>query len=227
MRLRGPFVSLSHFVNRALVPLKKNKELGRCGALQSAIDNATNPINIRPDASKSAFSDVVLDDEKLRLQGSSGGPKADLDGGRATVLANNMTDPVWAPTSKDLNPGAMASMMADRIMITDSSYLAEQGFRSTGIPGWLTQADVLQAIGPVLTARSDTFRIRSYGEAIDPSSGKVSARAWCEATIQRLPDFIDGTNKASDKESSLTPLNRIFGRKFIISSFRWLSPNEI
>ncbi len=227
VRLRGPFVSLSHFINRALVELKSDKQLGRSGALQSAIDNATTPINTLADGSKTAFGDLNLSEDKLQLQGTSGGPRADLDGVRPTTFANNLTDPVWAPTSKDLNPGAMASMMADREMITDSEFKPEQGFRSSGIPGWLTQADVLQAIGPVLSARSDTFRIRAYGESLDPSTGKVAARAWCEATVQRLPDFIDGTNNASDKVEALTPLNRLFGRKFIISSFRWLSPNEI
>jgi hypothetical protein len=93
-----------------------------------------------------------------------------------------------------------------------------------GIPGYLTQADVLQVIGSTLSARSDTFRIRAYGDATD-ASGKVLARAFCEAIVQRLPDPLDsdpsGLNPAKQN-------NRIdFGRKFQIVSFRWMKPEEI
>ena len=93
-----------------------------------------------------------------------------------------------------------------------------------GIPGYLTQADVLQVIGSALSARSDTFRIRAYGDATD-ASGKVLARAYCEAIVQRLPDPLDpdptGLNPANQN-------NRIdFGRKFQIVSFRWMKAEEI
>jgi hypothetical protein len=93
-----------------------------------------------------------------------------------------------------------------------------------GIPGYLTQADVLQVIGSALSARSDTFRIRAYGDATD-ASGKVLARAYCEAIVQRLPDPLD------PDPSGLNPVkqnNRIdFGRKFQIVSFRWMKAEEI
>ena len=62
--------------------------------------------------------------------------------------------------------------------------------KAWGAPNYLTQADVLQVIGPVLSARSDTFVIRAYGDAVDPK-GTVTARAWCEAVVQRTPDPLD------------------------------------
>ena len=96
--------------------------------------------------------------------------------------------------------------------------------KAWGAPSWLTQADVLQVLGPALSARSDTFVIRAYGDAVD-SSGKVGARAWCEAVVQRTPEPLD------PDESGLNPRlaggTGDFGRRFLITSFRWLSPQEI
>jgi Tfp pilus assembly protein PilX len=90
----------------------------------------------------------------------------------------------------------------------------------------LTQADVLTAIGPRLTARSDTFRIRTYGESVNPVTGET-ARAWCEAMVQRTPDFVDTADNAIKDISTINSTNQLFGRKFQVVSFRWLSPDEI
>jgi hypothetical protein len=95
-----------------------------------------------------------------------------------------------------------------------------------GVPGYLTQADVLQSLAPVITVRSDTFTIRGYGEARD-AAGKVMARSWCEAVVQRTPRFVDPTDAADAAIASITPINQKFGRRFEIISFRQLSPLEI
>jgi Tfp pilus assembly protein PilX len=226
VRLRGPFVSLSHFVNRSLVALTTNKDLGRSGALQSALD--LSGANISPDGSKSVFTGVVVKDDRLNLQAdSSGRPKSDQDNGFG-VNPTFFPDPegIWSARSSDCNPGSAASILADKPMLTDAAYRQEQGLRSTGIPGWLTQADVLQVIGPSLAARSDTFKIRAYGEALDPT-GKVTARAWCEAVVQRVPAYLDPANPATARDATLSAVNQKFGRKFNLVSFRWLSPDEI
>lgn len=244
VRLRGPFVSLSHFVNRALIDLATRTNtasipLSRAGALQSALDMAG--ANITPDGRKSGFGpSLKINDDKLKLQVDQGAPMADLwgtqqNGSRGTTYVGTTEDgqPVWASQSKDLNVGAVASIYADRGMISDSKFIADQGFRSTGIPGWITQADVLQVIGPSIAARSDTFRIRSYGEALSPDGKTVLAKAWCEAIVQRMPDYVDAFNPASDRltgptdSASLTAINKLFGRKIEIVSFRWLSQDEI
>ena len=125
----------------------------------------------------------------------------------------------------------MASIIADREMLkdtggSDTEISKEQGYRSTGIPGWLTQADVLQVIGSSLTTRSDTFRIRTYGEALD-SNGVSVAKAYCEAVVQRVPAYVDPANASSERGTELTTLNQTYGRQFKIVSFRWLSSNEI
>jgi hypothetical protein len=95
-----------------------------------------------------------------------------------------------------------------------------------GIPGYLTQADVLQSIAPVMCARSDTFTIRGYGEAKD-SSGKLLANSCCEAVVQRNPEFVDASDPPHTAIASLNQTNQRFGRRFSIVSFRWLAPSEL
>jgi hypothetical protein len=96
--------------------------------------------------------------------------------------------------------------------------------KAWGAAGWLTQGDVLQSLAPVLSARSDTFVIRAYGDATD-AGGKVAARAWCEAVVQRTPEPLN------PDESGINPRQPgstgDFGRRFVITSFRWLSAEEI
>lgn len=92
-------------------------------------------------------------------------------------------------------------------------------------PSHVTQADILTTIGPQLTVHSDTFRIRAYGEAHD-KSGKITARAWCEATVQRTPEYTDSTLPAYQIPPPNTA-NATFGRRFEITSFRWLNKSEI
>ncbi len=233
VRQRGPFVSLAHFVNRALVDISAKTAtthmFGRCGALQSALD--LSGVNISPDGKKSAFAKgLVVNDDKVKLQMDQNAPKADMWGTRGNGDYFGTTDdgfPVWAPQSKDLNPGAMATIHADRNMLTDTQFTAEQGFRSTGIPGWITQADVLQVIGSAVAVRSDTFRIRAYGEALSPDGKTVLAKAWCESVVQRVPSYVDPSDAATERATDLSALNKLFGRRFEIVSFCWLSENEI
>ena len=74
-------------------------------------------------------------------------------------------------------------------------------------------------------ARGDTFRVRAYGDAT-ATDGKVLARAWCEAVVQRVPDWLD-SGDASEIYPPLMPLNEFFGRRFRPVSFRWLTGPEI
>ncbi|MEM9236714.1 MAG: hypothetical protein AAGB14_08040 [Verrucomicrobiota bacterium] len=97
---------------------------------------------------------------------------------------------------------------------------------AVGTPGYLTQADVLTSIAPVITVRSDTFTIRSYGDARD-ASGNIIAKAWAEATVQRYPDFVDATNSAHAEIDELSEVNQRFGRRFRVTSFRFISEAEL
>ncbi|RYD21308.1 MAG: hypothetical protein EOP88_11820 [Verrucomicrobiaceae bacterium] len=162
---RGPFLSMSEFVNRRLT---EPGELSRSGAIQAAIDRTS----INETMSVNALA----------------------------VSANEISGYGWQ------NPDAVA--------------------RSTGAgaPGEVSQGDILSAIGSFVSVRSDTFRIRAFGDARTPA-GVVTARAWCEATVQRIPDYLDATD-APDATASI-PTNVNFGRQFRIVSFRWLHPEEV
>ena len=96
---------------------------------------------------------------------------------------------------------------------------------SAGAPGWLMQGDILDPLGPFITVRGDTFRIRSYGQATD-KQGKVLAKAWCEAVVQRTPEYIDKTENAQTRQP-VSPANLDFGREFRMISFRWLNNPDI
>lgn len=91
-------------------------------------------------------------------------------------------------------------------------------------PGYLTQADVLARIGSAISARSDTFVIRTCGEA--RNGGTVTAKTYCEAVVQRNPDYVDPST-APEAKPAPGSTNERFGRRFSIISFRWLSSNEI
>jgi hypothetical protein len=97
-----------------------------------------------------------------------------------------------------------------------SSSVWRDGFSSA----WLSQADILTAIGPQLTNRSDTFLIRTYGDVVNPVTGEVEARAWCEARVQRIPDTVDSSD---DIDNPTQP----FGRRFVVLNFRWLGREDI
>jgi type II secretory pathway pseudopilin PulG len=103
---------------------------------------------------------------------------------------------------------------------------ASQGHRATLAPGWLSQADVLGVLGPVLAVRSDTFLVRAYGDAVNPATGAVTARAWCEAVVQRTPAYVDPADPP-EAAAGLTAANQACGRRFEIVCFRWLASEEI
>jgi hypothetical protein len=112
------------------------------------------------------------------------------------------------------------------------------------------QNDLVQEIAPAIAARSDTFIIRAYGEAINPATGQTEATAYCEAVVQRFPEYMyslengqtDSTGAANfayddpaaaplipnaSGVAGLTGANCAFGRRFKIISIRWLNQNEI
>ena len=190
VRIRGPFLSMSEFVNRRL---GADSVLTRTGALQNAID------------------DSKLNSDKLTEA---------FFKGQSLVEVAHVSDPnlygFKTPTAATGNPAA-------------------------GAPGWLSQADILKILEPAATVRSDTFVIRTCGEATD-STGNVVARAYAEAVLQRIPEYVNPSDPADAKvpnpnapsvaSDPLTPVitapeNLIFGRKFVMVSFKWLSVTEI
>lgn len=173
VKLRGPFLSMSDFVNRRLT----NETAGKKGALQEAIDRAG--IN-------------------ASFQG-----QWPLDN---TKSLPNFTHP-------------------DHIQ--DATRMEQRNKPDTtawGALGFLTQADVMQFLGPALSARSDTFVVRAYGSSLN-SEGELEAEAWCEAVVQRLPEPLKPDSGGLNPERSETESD--FGRRFEVKRFRWLSKDEV
>lgn len=186
VKKRGPFLNYSEFINRRL----SDDELGRLGALQSAID---------------------YDDDS---------PEA------GSINYRFKYRPEMMISESDLG---------NHLFETPE---AAEGSRFAGIPGYVIQSDLLKPISNTLGVRDDTFRIRAYGEVLD-GAGRVVARAWCEAIVQRTPAYLDSSNGMEEPARSmdrlgafsdnpaLTGMNRRFGRKFRVESFRWLNEGEI
>ena len=173
VQARGPFFSMSDFVNRRL----GSDDTAQRGALQQAIDDSG--IN-----------------KKFAATAGQNGAGFEIPAGKVANYHYR-------------NAAAGAG----------SSY--------QGAPGYLTQADVLSVLGNAATARSDTFTIRGYGEARD-AQGNVLARATCEATVQRYPEWLDPMDKVETPVASLqSKVNKNFGRRFLITSIRWLNSKEI
>ncbi|WP_269537156.1 hypothetical protein [Cerasicoccus fimbriatus] len=99
--------------------------------------------------------------------------------------------------------------------------------RYQGAPGWLTQADILESLAPALSARSDTFIIRTYGDVRNPFTNEIEGRAWCEAVVQRIPEYVDDSVRPTVLPSDAGVENQNYGRRFQIMAIRWLSPDEV
>ena len=121
--------------------------------------------------------------------------------------------------------GRSARMFGDSIL-EDSA---------AGLPGYLKQQDILRALSPIMTTRGDTFKIRAYGEVLNPTNGSIEGKAWCEVVVQRVPDYVDATmapwempDGDDEKYSPETrKLNTQMGRQLEVISFRWVANNEI
>ena len=131
--------------------------------------------------------------------------------------------------------------LSDMVIAPKGSYPnqdAAKGSVYTAAPGYLIQSDVLAVLGNILTTRDDTFTVRAYGELTN-REGIVLSRAWCEAVVQRGINYVDPVNSpetparqvnmksGAAEDTELSAVNKAFGRRFNIVSFRWLSPEEV
>jgi hypothetical protein len=174
VKLRGPFLSISDFVNRRIGADSDDRSL--MGGLQSAL--------LELEANTSFANDLVYD-------------TAALDSDFST------------------SPGAPAYWDENLPQFVKDKPLAFA-------PGDLTQADLLTSIGPVLTARSDTFVIRSYGSSGENANNDSNMKAFVEMLVQRLPDPVEAE---SEDEPYVT--SGPFGRKFQIVGMRYLQETEL
>ena len=83
-------------------------------------------------------------------------------------------------------------------------------------PGFLTQADIMSAIGPSLAPRSDTFKIRAQSSLLN-AAASAPITSTIEAIVQRTPEPLANTSNSNGPQN----------RRFRILSFKWLKPSEI
>lgn len=124
-----------------------------------------------------------------------------------------------------LNADQFSAVIAPLIAEADPMYGKEAGRPYTTLDSFIQGRALVEALTasggnlldfitimqPWLTLRSDTFRIRAYGDAVNPvDPARVESVAYCEAIVQRTPEELPG-----------------FGRRFIVTSFRWLGPEDL
>ena len=90
-------------------------------------------------------------------------------------------------------------------------------------PAYISQNLILEMLAPYLFVRADTFTIKSYGTTTNPFTGELLAEIICEATVQRLPQRVDGD--ASRIQEEATTNGNLFGRRFEIVDIKWSSVN--
>ena len=222
VKLRGPFSSLSDFINRRLPaePASSAAETditrtGFMGALQAAIDAASDSFIA---AGSAGVNSMFY---------NSGLPGSFFEVGK--IPARALSSPYNRITSVDDVPlASLVGFFVPRLRMLGRSWY----YSGAGLPGFLTQADILSGLGHLMAARSDTFTVRAYGEALSPS-GQVVAKAWCEAVVQRLPEPVKANPSRAEilwpenpSNVATDPLNAL-GRKFVIKSFRWIAPDEV
>ena len=159
------------------------------------------------------------------VAGIKGALQAALDGmNPANAVANHGTVDQIAPATSFNYNWDLNHMAGGDLAITGRAHRS----RWAMAPSFLSQADILSSLGPQLSARSDTFRIRTYGEHLNPVTGVVDSQAWCEAIVQRVPDYVGGeAPETSPANLPASSVSRVFGRSFKVVSFRWLSPQDI
>lgn len=149
-------------------------------------------------------------------------PGNDINLALSGALQSALDDPAVLINVDFRNAGRSLSTVASGFEFPE----AEQGAKATGAPGYVKQGDLLTPLAPLISVRGDTFLIRSYGDARD-KSGKITARAWCETVVRRLPEYVDPSEPADQAVLPTSRANITFGRRFEIISTRWLTPSEV
>jgi hypothetical protein len=163
---------------------------------------------------------------------SSGALQSALD--RTQNFEYNSLKPILAlDKTKATNKGLFEYQADDNlgggeIIDTDGSLLAPAA-TIAGIPGWVMQGDLLQSLAPAMSARSDTFIIRSYGSVGNAFDKQSTSEAYYELIVQRVPEYVDSAQDmpsvtADDLQSTT---NQLMGRRYKIISQRHLTAVEL
>ncbi len=207
---------------RSLTPLDfYGRLLFRGGFPGSLPGAASDPVVGRDGRSVTAeFARILTLDLKRRViaDGANGGPFLSIadfvNSGALQYAIDNVEWTNGATTENGLN----------WVQHTANDWRDFSAYKN--VPSYLSQREMMKALAPVLSARSDTFVIRTYGEAVNPADpSQVEGRAWCEALVQRNADYVDPSDDPEDPTPNAQ--NERFGRRYRVIAFRWLDANDI
>ena len=183
VRDRGPFMSLADFVNRRLLA----SEHGLKGALQAAIDKSGINANAIKDAGGALPNGTFDAPDAPNLTSSFTDPNGNTGRTAPNFTDKNSDGPgAYGVLKRATNPTAKRFPNIASMSVTNDEKKVVAGL---GAPQLVTQMDVLNTVGPNLTARSDTFTVRAYGEALD-NAGNTIGRAWIEVVVQRTTQLM-------------------------------------
>jgi hypothetical protein len=205
------------------------------GAQEKGADNLVIT-DVTQDTPNPGAAADLNDDSALHAVGRRLTP-AEIDTLADTIVAEliaygkpfaSLAEFISAPSAMDASRTLLQKAIDDAHLNDD---IGEVSYRHAA--GAITPGDIVAAIAPFMTVRSDTFKIRAYGDVRNPVTDTVTSRAWCEAIVQRVPDLAPSPgdpNAASAAASTVVrgdPSTYTFGRKFKIVSFRWLNTEDI
>ncbi len=120
-----------------------------------------------------------------------------------TTFANRMRDNFVAGTAPGKSPNGP--------FLHIDGFLSSTTLSVALVGSGVSLLEFRDSMTPWLTTRSDTFRVRAYGDVLNPAdTTRVESIAYCEAIVQRTAENLPG-----------------FGRRFVITYFRWLGPDDI
>lgn len=258
---RGPFYSMSHFINRVVGNVSAEERFNDTFSpeqrlsLVPKMEKFDERRHLDNEIKNSEFTNKITHMQKGVLQSA-------IDSTEINSAFHKDIDLIIEVGSDSRNMGEAFKADQRYAGIRDPKNVWENwrgavGPQAAGTPAYLMQQDILARIGSFLTVRSDTFKIRAYGEVRNEVSGIVEAKAWCEMTIQRVPEYLDtseqdqeawqafnrefemgnNSNKPNPYSTEIpmdgytvgkvSDINKALGRRFKVVSFRWLNENEI
>ncbi len=250
---RGPFYSLSDFVNRSVTNNSSEERYTDSISEEQLLDEpeiGSDRKNLKEEIKSGGGVLLNSHMQKGVLQAAIDSTKINAPFAEDdTFIISNSNNRNMSEAYREDKAYKIFNSPKD----TWENWRGAVGPQASGAPAYLMQRDILSKIGSFITVRGDTFKIRACGEIRNPVSGQVQSRSYCEMIVQRVPEYIDdkegqeawktsGREReigyqqgATDKDGNsldeitdeLTPLNKHLGRRFKIVSFRWLNDKEI
>ena len=212
VKLRGPFLCMSDFLNRRLGSTGgSNPAFYRAGCLQAAIDNT----NIN--------SSVKATGAAVNCAGLTGMPLNDYP-----------TEPIPAAIPENLKDGA-GNVLTSAVGMP--GYLMQQDVVQAFSPAMTVRSDtfVVRAYGECVNPVTGEIQAKAWAEAVvqrlpayvDQSDAALIGSNFFGSNLGNATPPYDDTDPNSAPAEIVNKNNINFGRRFNVFSFRWLSPNEL